>query len=38
MINSQLAESKNSVVDKPLYQSEGFAKTLSLINRLNKIK
>lgn len=38
IINSQLAESKNTVVDKPLYQSEDLSKTLSLINRLNKIK
>lgn len=38
VINSQLAESKNSVVETPMYQSEDLSKTLDLINRLNKIK
>ncbi len=38
VINSQLAESKNSVVETPMYQSEDLSKTLNLINRLNKIK
>lgn len=38
VINSQLAESKNSVVETPMYQSEDLSKTLDLINRMNKIK
>lgn len=38
VINSQLAESKNSVVETPMYQSEDLSKTLNLIQRLNKIK
>lgn len=38
VLNSQLAESKNNIVETPLYQSEDLSKTLDLMSRMNKIR
>lgn len=38
VMNAQLAESKNHIMDKPLYQSEDLSQVLSLMSRLDKIK
>lgn len=38
VMNQQLAESKNKMVETPMFQSEDLSKTLDLIQRLNKIK
>lgn len=37
VINSQLAESKNNIVETPMYQSEDLSQTLSLIKRMSKL-
>ena len=37
VINSQLAESKNNIVETPMYQSDDLSQTLSLIKRMSKL-
>ena len=37
-VDSQLSESKNYLVETPLYQSDDLAATLSLMERINRIK
>ena len=37
VINSQLAESKNNIVETPMYQSDDLSQTLSLMKRMSKL-
>ena len=37
-VDTQISESKNYLVETPLYQSDDLAATLSLMERINKIK
>ena len=37
VINSQLAESKNNIVETPMYQSDDLSQTLSLMKRMSRL-